>query len=735
MNFFATKTTLLESALEYAQKGFHVFPVHYIPADSGGGSFSPMVAGGGRAASTEPEQILQWWATFPDALIAVSTGAASGILAVTTPKTAPLDTKTPTFSTFFSENCYIFQYPTTGEKPACGALDGGSFQGEGGFIVVPPSVLTYRTPKNETISGCYAVLQDGEMQGAPEELLEKMRRVATVEKAEKETVTPTMAKPDILRAVEKPEPKQEPEEQEEEEGLPGLPLECLPEKLQQAIKVASEAFCVDYWLPFAAALRTATTIIGANVMLNFRKATPAPGHLWICLVGDSGIGKTEITSFFNKPVYRQQALYSQAFQNALEWFDNEEEKYKIEKAAAIKNGEEPPKKPISPRETALFVDDVTPEKLSAVLVDNPAGVIWDCDEIKSLLNSFGRYGGAGSGEAAKKRLLTMYSGKNLRLDRKGQRGSVNISNAWISIFGSIQPEVLPSAFDTEDSQCGFLQRFMFIHSDSTKYVDIQDRPELDEAENFVEAIFGRMVDAVQRLDPDDKESKPLMLNLSKDGKEFLSKYINKICRKACYLGQGTEGKDIKTRAARWIDQVPRLVLLLHCIERCSKGAPLYCKEIDDKTVKNAVRIFMALERHSETAWDIIKGKKLKGKKCFDLLDIVDEFIDKSGTSYELRYPEKTENGTTVGEEVLKRIGGQDTVNTKNALTKALEIIGFTKKNYNKGIKLVIPRAEYEKKREKQKEVVKIPEIVEKTLEKEEVNGLPADFFKEFDEVF
>lgn len=732
MNFFARKSTLVESALEYASRGLKVFPAHYNPSDTGPGSFSPLVAGGRNAATRDENQISKWWTDFPDAMIALSTGTASGLLAVTTPKNTPLDTKTPCFSTFFSENCYIFQFPTDGEKPACGALENGRFDGEGGFIVVPPSTLAYKTAENKEISGCYTVLQDGEIVSAPEELLQKIRMVATVEMLEKGTVTPTR-EPDILRAVEK---KAEPEpEQEEEEGLPALPIECLPEKLQQAIKVASEAFCVDYWLPFAAALRTATTIVGANVMLNFRKATPAPGHLWICLVGDSGIGKTEITSFFNKPVYRQQALYSQAFQNALEWFDIEEEKYKIEKATAIKNGEEPPKKPVPPRETALFVDDVTPEKLSAVLVDNPGGVIWDCDEIKSLLNSFGRYGGAGSGEAAKKRLLTMYSGKNLRLDRKGQRGSVNISNAWISIFGSIQPEVLPSAFDTEDSQCGFLQRFMFIHAESTKFVDIQDRPELDEAENYVEAIFGRMVDAVQRLDPTDKESKPLMLNLSKDGKEFLSKYINKICRKACYLGQGTEGKDIKTRAARWIDQVPRLVLLLHCIERCSMGAPIFCKEIDDKTVKNAVRIFMALERHSETAWDIIKGKKLKGKKCFDLLDIVDEFIDKSGTSYELRYPEKTENGTTVGEEVLKRIGGQDTVTTKNALTKALETIGFTKENYNKGIKLVIPRAEYEKKREKQKEVVKIPEIVEKTQEKEEVNGLPADFFKEFDEVF
>ena len=470
-------------------------------------------------------------------------------------------------------------------------------------------------------------------------------------------------------------------------------------------------------------------------MLNFGTGTLVPGHLWICLVGDPTIGKTQITSFFNEPVYREQTQYCDNFQKSLEWFDNEEDKYKADKAAALKNGEKPPKKPDFPRETTFYVDDVTPEKLSAVLVDNPGGVIWDCDEIKSLLNSFGRYGGAGSGESAKKRLLTMYSGKPLKLDRKGQRGSVQIPAAWLSIFGSIQPEVLPSAFDTEDRQSGFLQRFIFIHSDSTKYVDFENRPKFSAFRNNVEAIFGRMINAVQRLDPDEKERGPLVLNLSKNGEKILLNYINKIGRQGYYLSQGENKKDEKSRAGRWIEQVQRLVVLLHCIERCSEGAPIYCKEVSEKTVKNAVRIFMALEKHSELAWDIIKGKKLNGKKCFDLLDIVDEYLDKSGASYELRYPEKTDNGSTTGEEILKKIGGQDTVTTKNALTKALEILGFTKKNYNKGIKLVIPRAEYEKKREKQKEVVKIPEIVEKKQEKQEENGLPADFFKEFDEVF
>ena len=244
MDFFATKSSMVDSALEYAKRGFPVFPAHFLPADNGPGQISPLIAGGRNAATTNKEQICAWWTAFPDALIAVNTGAASGLLAVSTPKNTHLDTKTPSFSTFLGENCYIFQFPQNGEKPTCGPLeDGGKFQGEGGFIVVPPSIWAYKNAENKEISGCYTVLQDGELQGAPLELLEKMRKVATVEKVGRETVTPKLEEPAIFRAVEKKaEPEEQEPEEEEEEGLPALPLECLPKQLRTVIEGVSKVF-------------------------------------------------------------------------------------------------------------------------------------------------------------------------------------------------------------------------------------------------------------------------------------------------------------------------------------------------------------------------------------------------------------------------------------------------------------------------------------------------------------
>ena len=131
-------------------------------------------------------------------------------------------------------------------------------------------------------------------------------------------------------------------------------------------------------------------------MLEHRQQTP--GHLWLCLVGAPSLGKSEITRFFNGSVYKQQKFFCDMYENALEDYKNELAAWEQAKSEALKKKEElKEKKPQTPGKTTLYVDDVTPESLIMTLKDNPGGVSWDCDEIRALLNSFGRYGGTGSG--------------------------------------------------------------------------------------------------------------------------------------------------------------------------------------------------------------------------------------------------------------------------------------------------------------------------------------------------
>ena len=62
----------LQIALDYAKRGLPVFPC--------GADKRPLVQGGFKAASKDPDQIAKWWTAYPGAMIGIPTGQASGLV-------------------------------------------------------------------------------------------------------------------------------------------------------------------------------------------------------------------------------------------------------------------------------------------------------------------------------------------------------------------------------------------------------------------------------------------------------------------------------------------------------------------------------------------------------------------------------------------------------------------------------------------------------------------------------
>src|SRR2546423_891023 len=67
-------TTMLDAALEYAEVGLAVFP---CKPDK-----TPYTANGFNGASTDANQIKRWWTQYPNAMIGMPTGKASGVWAI-----------------------------------------------------------------------------------------------------------------------------------------------------------------------------------------------------------------------------------------------------------------------------------------------------------------------------------------------------------------------------------------------------------------------------------------------------------------------------------------------------------------------------------------------------------------------------------------------------------------------------------------------------------------------------
>ncbi|MCL2707459.1 MAG: bifunctional DNA primase/polymerase, partial [Dehalococcoidia bacterium] len=144
---------VLEYALMLAAKGIPVFP---CKPDK-----RPYTQHGFKDASTDPEQIKAWWAQYPKAMIGMPTGKASGVWVLdidaakegeTVDGYASLEDLTAKYgqlpatrkhTTGGGGTHYLFCYPKDGRRIGNSAkrmppkID---VRGEGGYIIVPPSV-------------------------------------------------------------------------------------------------------------------------------------------------------------------------------------------------------------------------------------------------------------------------------------------------------------------------------------------------------------------------------------------------------------------------------------------------------------------------------------------------------------------------------------------------------------------------------------------------------------------
>ena len=142
---------VLSAALAYAAKGWPVFPC--------GMDKKPLTKNGFYNATTDPEQIRNWWAKYPNAAIGVPTGRTSGILVIDLDVRPDGDGResmrdlearigqlpdTVMSITPSGGNHRVFRYPGDDEtnfSSAAGISDHVDVRADGGYIILPPSTI------------------------------------------------------------------------------------------------------------------------------------------------------------------------------------------------------------------------------------------------------------------------------------------------------------------------------------------------------------------------------------------------------------------------------------------------------------------------------------------------------------------------------------------------------------------------------------------------------------------
>lgn len=151
----------LNAALDYAARGWAVFPCHSIHGagcschrvDCSSPGKHPRIGGGLTAASTDPEAIRRWWRQWPSANVAIRTGAASGLVVVDIDPdhggARTLDELVrrhgeipdgPIVRTGSGGTHLFFEHPGEKVRNSAGVLGPGiDVRGDGGYVIAPPS--------------------------------------------------------------------------------------------------------------------------------------------------------------------------------------------------------------------------------------------------------------------------------------------------------------------------------------------------------------------------------------------------------------------------------------------------------------------------------------------------------------------------------------------------------------------------------------------------------------------
>jgi putative DNA primase/helicase len=171
---------LLAAALSYAQQGLRVFPI--TPNEA----FPPLITEWQHKATCDLKQIKKWWATWPEANVAIATGMESGVIVVDVDMKngkngkATLSALVKQHENFATRMAgsptggehYHFKSPGYKIGNRAGFAHGIDFRGDGGYIVVAPSRRS---------EGVYAWTNDSDIAPCPAWLLDLIKTEKSAE--------------------------------------------------------------------------------------------------------------------------------------------------------------------------------------------------------------------------------------------------------------------------------------------------------------------------------------------------------------------------------------------------------------------------------------------------------------------------------------------------------------------------------------------------------------------------
>ena len=330
-------------------------------------------------------------------------------------------------------------------------------------------------------------------------------------------------------------------------------------------------------------------------------------NLWGAAIGRPGFMKTPCISEAKRFQDRLEIQAREKYKKELKEFEDERLvrdaskkvlKKEIEKLVAIGEDEEAKllakneqDEKLPPIRQRFVTNDVTVEKLGELLAHNPNGLTVIRDELIGLLKQCDKPGY----ETQRAFLLEAWNGDGrFTYDRIG-RGTVEIENTCISIFGGIQPGPLSAyvrtTLDAGQGDDGLLQRFqLLMWPDVTSDFKNVDRWPDTPAKDRVWTVFQEL----EALDPNIGEldvmspRKGRFLRFTEAAQEIFNEWREKLEPR---LRSDELHPALVSHLCKYRSLVPSLALVCHLID--ATGGP-----VDETALLRALAWAEYLEKHA-----------------------------------------------------------------------------------------------------------------------------------------
>ena len=283
---------------------------------------------------------------------------------------------------------------------------------------------------------------------------------------------------------------------------PTLSIDGLSESVQEYIRTVADSYGCPQEFVAVSCFITAGIAAGKKVQLVTNPYTNYPCDFF-CMVGKPSRNKTGPLKEVTQPLREQDKVNFAKYSETKAVYDQskrEDRNY---------SGEQP----VFHQRVA---GDSSPESRNALLAQGDMIVIV-ADELKSFIDSFGRYTKGGNGSGAEvSQILSTWSNVSFTINRKSEETKL-VDDPAMSIIGGIQPGPLGKTFGTDAlMDSGFTQRFLFVYPDRSTFVKRCDRKRLtSETRESWNNIIGRLFNM-----------EPLTLQLSHEAERLYADYAD-----------------------------------------------------------------------------------------------------------------------------------------------------------------------------------------------------------------